>query len=264
MPSRPDFLGPQHGTRFQNQNVADRYHLRATYPPETFRILANLILDEPRVLLDAGCGTGDVARHMLEYVERIDAVDISVPMMEHGKALPGGNSPKIRWIHGAIEDTPLAQPYALVTAGQSLHWMEWDIVLPRFARSITPHGMLAIVDVEVVPNAWSEDLLKIICCYSTNPHYQPFDMIEEMEKRQLFQKEGEVCTLPVPFEQAVEDQVEGFHSQSSLSRDHMTPENATAFDAEMRELLNSHAQDGRVTIQVFGHIVWGKPLGANK
>ena len=262
MSSRPDFWGKEFGTRFQNQNVADRYHLRATYPPETYRLLANLIVDEPRVLLDAGSGTGEIARHMLEHIERIDAIDISLPMMKHGNALPGGNSSKIRWIHGAIEATPLKPPYALITAGQSLHWMDWDIVLPRFASMLTPHGMLAIVNAEVVPTTWSDDLLKIIRRYSTNPRYQPFDMIEEMEKRQLFQKKGEVCTLPVPFEQSGENQVEAFHSQSSLSRDHMTPENATAFDGEMRELLNSHAQDGKVKIQVYGHIVWGRPLSS--
>ena len=177
MSSRPDFWGKEFGTRFQNQTVADRYLLRPKYPPETFRILASLITNEPRVLLDAGCGTGDVARHLLDYVERIDAVDISLPMMEHGKALPGGDSPKIHWIHGAIEDTPLTPPYALVTTGQSLHWMDWDVVLPRFARSVTPRGMLANVNAEVVPNDWSEDEIKLFRSYSTNPTNQPFDMI---------------------------------------------------------------------------------------
>ncbi len=263
MQPKPDFWGKQFGTRFQNQNVADRYHLRAKYPPETFCILANLITDEPRILLDAGSGPGDIARHLLDYIERIDAVDISVPMMEHGKALPGGNSPKIRWLHGAIEDIPLAPPYALVTTGQSLHWMDWDIVLSRFARSLTPHGMLAVLDVEVAPTPWSKDVLTILRRYSTNPRYQPVDIIKELEKRHLFQKVGEANTTSVPFEQTVENQVEGFHSQSSLSRDHMTPENVAAFDAEMRELLNSHAQDGNITIHVYSHIVWGKPLGAH-
>ncbi|HEY6542181.1 MAG TPA: class I SAM-dependent methyltransferase [Ktedonobacteraceae bacterium] len=262
MQPKPDFWGAEFAARFQNQNVVDRYSLRAKYPPETFRILANLITDEPRVLLDAGCGTGDVARHMLDYVERIDAVDISIPMMEHGKALPGGDSPKLRWLYGAIEDIPLAPPYALVTTGQSLHWMDWDVVLPRFARLVTPHGMLAVLDAEVVPGAWSDDLLKIIRRYTTSPRYQEFDLIEELEKRHLFQKIGEVCTLSVPFVQSAENQIEAFHSQSSLSRDHMTPENAAAFDAEARELLNSHAQDGNITLQVFGQITWGKPLGA--
>jgi ubiquinone/menaquinone biosynthesis C-methylase UbiE len=264
MQPKPDYLGSEFAIRFQNQNVVDRYQLRPKYPPETFRILASLITDEPRVLLDAGCGTGDVARHMLDVVERIDAVDISPLMMAKGKALPGGDSPKIHWLHGAIEEIPLSPPYALITTGQSLHWMDWEVVLPRFARSVTPRGMLAIVGAEVIPNEQSEDVIKLIRRYSTNPTYQPFDLHEELEKRHLFQVEGDVCTLPVSFEQPVENQIEAFHSQSSLSRDHMTPENAAAFDEEMRELLNSHAQDGIITLQVFGWITWGRPLGAQR
>jgi len=35
--------------RFQDQSVVDRYHLRPTYSPETFTILNELIVDEPRV-----------------------------------------------------------------------------------------------------------------------------------------------------------------------------------------------------------------------
>src|SRR5579872_4717064 len=135
MQPKPNFLGSHHAARFQDQSVVDRYHLRPTYPPETFRILADLITDEPRAVLDVGCGPGDVGRNLLDDVEHIDAVDISLPMIEKGKTLPGGNSPKMRWLHGNIEDIPLAPPYALVTAGQSLHWMNWAIVLPRFARS---------------------------------------------------------------------------------------------------------------------------------
>src|ERR1700686_5890839 len=99
MQPKPDFLGIQHASRFQDQSVVDRYHLRATFPPQTFRILADLIKDELRVVLDVGCGTGDVARSLLDFVERIDAVDISLPMIEKGKTLPSGNSPKIHWLH---------------------------------------------------------------------------------------------------------------------------------------------------------------------
>ncbi len=120
MTSRPDYLGEQFAARFQDQSVVDRYHLRPTYPQETFCILANLIVDEPRAVLDAGCGTGDVARNLLDYAERIDAVDISLPMMVRGQTLPGGDSPKMRWLHGKIEEIPLFPPYALITAGQSM------------------------------------------------------------------------------------------------------------------------------------------------
>lgn len=263
MQPKPDFLGPHHAARFQDQSVVDRYHLRPTCPPETFRILAALISDDPRVLLDAGCGTGDIARNMLDFVERIDAVDISLPMIEKGKRLPGGNSPKIRWLHGSAENIDLAPPYALVTAGQSIHWMEWNIVLPRFQQVLTPHGFLAILGPEEQPTPWDSSLRSITKRYSTNQAYQPVDLIAELEQRHLFQKAGEIHTSSVPFTQSVNDYIEAFHAKSSLSRDHMASEAAAAFDEEMREALTPYAQDGIITVQVVGHIAWGKPLGAN-
>src|ERR1700694_4921550 len=112
MQPKPDFFGPHQAARFQDQSVVDRYHLRPTCPPETFRILATLISDEPRAVLDVGCGTGDIARNLLDFVERIDAVDISLPMIDKGKSLRGGDSPKIRWLHGSAENIELSPPYA--------------------------------------------------------------------------------------------------------------------------------------------------------
>ncbi|MBV9278962.1 MAG: class I SAM-dependent methyltransferase, partial [Chloroflexi bacterium] len=53
---------------------------------------------DPRVVLDAGCGTGDVARPLAPLVDRVDAVDISAGMIERGRRLPGGENPAITWI----------------------------------------------------------------------------------------------------------------------------------------------------------------------
>jgi len=145
MISRPESLGEQYAARFQNQSVVDRYHLRPTYPPEIFTLLNALVVDEPRTVLDVGCGTGNVARPLANSVERVDAVDRSLPMLARARTLPGGDSPKIRWLHGRAEDVETQPPYALVTAGESLHWMDWGVVLPRFAREVSSHGVLAIV-----------------------------------------------------------------------------------------------------------------------
>jgi hypothetical protein len=49
---RPESLSEQFASRFQHQSVVDRYHLRPTYPPETFAFLVDLIVDQPRVVLD--------------------------------------------------------------------------------------------------------------------------------------------------------------------------------------------------------------------
>ena len=56
MQSRPPSLGPEFSTRFRDRSVVDAYHLRPSYPEEVFDILLDLITDEPRAVLDVGCG----------------------------------------------------------------------------------------------------------------------------------------------------------------------------------------------------------------
>ncbi len=263
----PFLRGAHNASRFQDQSVVDRYHLRPAYPLETLTILGELIVDEPRVVLDVGCGTGNVARPLAEYVERIDAVDLSLPMLERAKVLPGGDSAKIRWLHGRAEDVELEPPYALVTAGESLHWMEWDVVLPRLARVLTPHGMLAIAyigHIEEQPVPWGEGYRQISQRFTNNPTYQPFDWIGELEKRRLFQKLGECKTMPVPVRQTVEDYIAAQHARSTLSLDTMTPSQAAQFDMEMQALLLPFVQDGLLTFSVVGGITWGKPKSGER
>ena len=254
------FLHSAHNAgRFQDQSVVDRYHLRPAYPPGTFTILNELIVDEPRAVLDVGCGTGNVARPWTEYVEHIDAVDLSLPMLERARTLPGGYSPKVRWLHGRAEDVELEPPYALVTAGESLHWMEWDVVLPRFAQLLMPHGVLAIVHIVDQPVPWREGYCQIEQRFTNNPSYVPFDWIVELEKYGLFQKLGERETASVSVKQTVEDYIAAKHARSILSLDTMTTEQATQFDTEMQALLLPYALDGLLTFSVVGGITWGKP-----
>src|SRR5258708_7221282 len=140
---------------FQDENVVQAYHFRAPYPSETFAILAELIHQEPRYVLDIGCGIGNIARHLVEHVERLDAVDFSQQMIEQGKQLPHGDHPHLRWFYGRVEDVALDPPYALVTAGQSLHWMDWGIVMPRLHKVLMEGGYLALVESRTTPDPWS-------------------------------------------------------------------------------------------------------------
>jgi ubiquinone/menaquinone biosynthesis C-methylase UbiE len=260
MLSRPESHGEQHAVRFQDQSVVDRYNLRPAYPPETFHFLSALIADEPRAVLDVGCGTGNIARPLADYVARIDAVDWSLPMLARARTLPGGNSPKIRWLHGRAEEVETEPPYALITAGESLHWMEWGIVLPRFARQLTTHGVLAIVYIVEQPVPWREGLRLIRQRFTTNPSYVPFDWIALLEQYQLFQKMGERKTLPVSMRQTVEDYIAAQHAHSGLSLDAMTGEQAAQFDTEMQALLAPFAPEGWLSLHVVSGITWGKPL----
>jgi trans-aconitate methyltransferase len=136
--AKPKGLGPEYAAQFRDQSVAAAYPNRPPYPPEVFDILLGLVRDEPPVVLDLGCGTGDISRGLAPYGMRVDAVDPSSAMLESGQALPGGRHPNIRWITSTAEDFTYPRPYALVVAAESLHWMDWYTVLPRISRSLTP------------------------------------------------------------------------------------------------------------------------------
>ena len=265
MQPKPAFLGQQTASAFQEESVVEAYQHRPPYPDAVFDILTSLISDQPYRVLDVGCGTGFIARRLAERadqvarVAQIDAIDISPAMIEQGKRLPGGDSPRLSWIVGAVEDTPLTPPYSLITAGDSLHWMEWGVALPRFADLLTPRGFLAILGVDQAPPPWQDDLLPLVRRYSTIAGYRPYNMVEGLEMRGLFQQVGRQSTEPVPFTQSLDAYIESFHGRASFSRERMGEATAAAFDAEVRALVRRHIP-GDVTLQVVTDIVWGKPV----
>lgn len=257
MIAKPKHLAPEYAAVFSDESVVDAYRHRPTYTAEAFAILANLITDEPRAVLDLGCGRGDLARSLVQYAERVDAVDVSAAMIETGKCMPNGDDPRLRWIHGRAEDAPLDPPYGLVVAGDSLHWMDWYVVLPRIAGMLTPHGYLALASVGWEPLPW--DYGPVCNKYSLNRDYQPYNLLDELTQRGLFEPVGKQQTQPVLFTQSVDNYVESFHARNGLSRDRMTAAQAAAFDHEMRALVAPFATNDMLTLQVMNTITWGKP-----
>ncbi len=200
-----------------------------------------------------------MARALAPHADRVDAVDISATMIAKGEALPGGDHPRLRWIEGAIEDAVLQPPYALIVAGDSIHWTDWDVVFPRFVGLLTARGLVAIVERTELASPWQEGLDGLIRRYSTMGNYEPFDLIDQLERRQLFRVVGRRETAPVVSRQSVEDYIASFHSRSSLSRDHMPPADADAFDQHLRDLVRPWAIGGRLELWTVGGVVWGAP-----
>ncbi len=129
---KPKHLGPEYASQFADPAVVAAYHHRPPYAPGVFLVLRDLIVGEPRTVLDLGCGTGDIARPLAGVVDFVDAVDCSAAMIERGQTLPGGDRPNLSWIRRYAEEVPLPRAiYGLVTAGESLHWMDWARLMPR-------------------------------------------------------------------------------------------------------------------------------------
>lgn len=255
--ARPPQWTPENASRFGDQTVVAAYHLRLPYPPEIHDELMKLIVDPHLPLLDIGTGTGEIARAMAPRVVRVDAVDMSETMLSRGRESPGGDSPNLRWIASRAEDFDGDGRYGLITAGDSLHWMDWDVVLPKLAGLLAPGGYLAIVHRSDLAPAWQDDLAALIARYSTSRFYETFDLIAELERRGLFEVVGRFTSPERESRQSVDDYVESFHSRSSLSRENMPPDDVAAFDAGLRSLVAPWSADGFVRLRTVGEIVWG-------
>lgn len=257
---KPKHLETKYAEIFKHKCVAEAYVYRPTYPMKTFDILNELITKKPCKVLDVGCGTGNIARYFINYVDYIDAVDFSENMIAIGKSLPHGDHPNINWICSPIEKVSLKYQYNLITAGASLHWMDWYVVMPKFKDLLLSDGYLAIVNDSSLSTPWGEEMQGIIDVYSTNKEFKPYNLVSELEERNLFKKIGEKNTEPIAFKQSIDEYIESFHARNGFSREAMGEDSADRFDNEIRKLLSKYCNEGNVELEVKGEVIWGKPL----
>jgi SAM-dependent methyltransferase len=263
--SKPSNWSAEYGAWFTDQGIADAYPHRPPYPQEAVQLLADLVTDRPRTVLDVGCGTGDLARRLAPQVDRVDAVDASAAMLAKGRRLPGGDHPHVSWQHAPAETAVLAPPYALVTAGESLHWMDWAVVLPRFARVLSPGGVLAVVERDWDgPPALAARLGPIFARYGAARDFRALDVVTEIERRGLFTRVGERRCGPEAWRPTVPEYLECRHSQRGFSRAHMAAGAAAAFDDAVNDTLADLVRTGevrrtgdRLELAVEARVVWG-------
>jgi SAM-dependent methyltransferase len=254
MEPKPAGWAEPYGAVFAEQDVVDAYHLRPRHPQESIEVLAGLAAGG--AVLDAGCGTGELARRLAPRVSRVDAVDVSAPMLEVARA---GAPANVAWIHGKIEEAELAGPYSLITAGDSIHWFDWERAFPRFAALLAPDAPLAVVHRDWLSEELRRVLAPVYERHSWNVDFAPLDPVTELERRGLFVRTGEHVTAPEPWHPAIDELVGVHFSTSGLARPRLRdPE---AFAAEARAAIEQacESRDGRYDLHVVGRVTWGRP-----
>lgn len=259
MQPKPENFSTYYAESFKDRQVVAAYRHRPPYPQEVFPLLDALVVDEPRVVLDVGAGSGDIARQLVESVERVDAVDFSQSMLEEGKRLPNGQHERLHWIYGKVEDAPLSPPYALITAGSSIHWPAWEIAFPRFRAMLTPRGVLALIYRHTLPMPWDAEVKKLLAPFANHQGHKGSNAVKELEARGYFQRRGAKETAPVPFSQTLDDYIEGLHSRSHYARERIGREKSAELDRQIRALLLQFHPDGVLPLQVVGSVTWGQP-----
>jgi len=258
--NRPPSWNQHNAAAFQLDDVVEHYHLRAPYPSTLVPFLLDLAVSPGGAVLELGCGTGEIARTLAPHVERIDAIDISPQMIAKARTLPGGDHPAIRWIEGRVEDAALDGPYVVAVAGKSLHWMDWDVVLPRIANQLAWRAVLAIVVGESTPPPWLDALRQLTSKYSAIQNWENADLIALLEERRLFRRIDETKLDAEPYARTVDEYIDAQHATSGLARERMGTENARAFDDAVRALVTPYATDGVLHLEAPAEITWGTPL----
>ena len=260
MEPKPSGWSSEYGAWFGESSVAERYDFRPPYPAEVFEILTSLLGDGPPTVLDAGCGTGDLARRIAPLVAHVDAVDQSTAMLAQAHELPGGDAENLTWIESPIETAPLRPPYGLVVAGESIHWFAWEVALPRFASVLAPDGALALVyrDWIRAPDL-SERLGPLYSRYAAKTDFTRRDVVEELVRRQRFEVLGTQTTAPEPWRPTLDELIGSHHSQSGFVLEKMS--DPDGFDRELTATFDELVpkRDGRYELDVVATLTWGTP-----
>jgi SAM-dependent methyltransferase len=127
---------------YRAPGFAARYDAFRPEPPGVLRELLPALagIERPRLVVDLGCGTGLSTRFWSEAADEVIGVEPQASMCDW--AARTTKAPNVRYVEASAYDTGLADPCAdLVTAAQSLQWMEPARVFHEIDRILRPRGV---------------------------------------------------------------------------------------------------------------------------
>jgi SAM-dependent methyltransferase len=134
---------------YEREGFADGYERFRPRPP---RVLLNALcryarVERPELVVDLGCGTGLSTRAWSGIAERVVGIEPNPAM--RAVAEPAA---RVEYREGYAHDTGLSTDEAdIVTASQSLHWMEPEPTFAEAARILRPGGVFAAYDYDWPP-----------------------------------------------------------------------------------------------------------------
>ena len=103
-------------------------------------------------------------------------------MIEVGRSRDGGDRPNIRWVCQSAEEFAYDSSYSLIeasTGSGTRSSLAWPVPYPDVATAIVGGR-----GIDTAP--WVDGLNTIIPSYSTNKDFAPYNLLDELERRQLF------------------------------------------------------------------------------
>src|SRR5262245_27114800 len=106
-------------------------------------LLAQIRLDDPRVVFDLGCGPGNITRLLAERWPGAQVVGVDSSPAMLAKARQEG--PTVTFVEADMNSWTAPQPPQLLFSNATLHWIDdHAVLLPRLLRQLSPGGILAV------------------------------------------------------------------------------------------------------------------------
>jgi ubiquinone/menaquinone biosynthesis C-methylase UbiE len=151
--------------------VADFYYqYRRGYPPVVFDRLASVFgLTSDDIVIDLGCGTGQLTLPLAAKVRAVAGVDPEPDMLARARQAAAEQSvTNAAWLLGTDTDMPAlvallrGHHAGAVTIGQALHWMRYGELFPMLVPLLRPGGGVAVITngtpLWLQDSAWSRAL----------------------------------------------------------------------------------------------------------
>jgi len=104
------------------------------------------VLARNGLVLEIGCGTGLLTRHLVHAGHRVIATDASPAMLELARDYLGAEAPELRRL--ALPADPLPEADAIVGVGHAISYLPdaaaIELALAAIARALRPGGVLAL------------------------------------------------------------------------------------------------------------------------
>ncbi len=106
-------------------------------------LIAQIELENPRCIIDLGCGTGNSTEqlHLRWPRAELTGLDNSPEMLSKARA----NHPDWKWIESSVEQWKPASAFDLIFSNACLHWIgDHASLFPRLLSYLAPGGALAV------------------------------------------------------------------------------------------------------------------------
>jgi SAM-dependent methyltransferase len=139
------------GSDFRGEVAGYYARFRRGYPAVTVdAVVAAFGLDRSDVVLDLGCGTGQLTLPLAGRVGAVIGMDPEPDMLTLARAA-GTGVPNVTWVLGADTDVPAlagllgTRRLGAVTIGTAVHWMRHEQLFAALAPLLRPGGGVAVI-----------------------------------------------------------------------------------------------------------------------